>query len=254
MQPIVGEQYFRSHTAEIRRSSDDKRTVVKINTAERDTYNTVIEPQGGDISRYMRNPVVLINHDYNMPVTKTSSLNLTDTGWVATTEDDDWDKDDPEAMRWFRKVKSGLVKGASINFIPNKVERDDADPDDVFYRITRWELLEWSYVSVQANPSTVVSQRSVALELDSRVAEIETRLNKRFDELKELTEKIKSGFYRSTEEIISRIDELTSESVPPISTERVPQTKPVPTIRTEEVIESLTKRLDEMINRKLGRA
>ena len=254
MIPQIGEASYRTEPVEIRRSSDDRRTVVKINTIDRDTYNTVIEPKGLDTTRYMKNPVVLINHDENLPVTSTSTLQLRDDGWVATTDDDDWDKDDPEAMRWFRKVKSGLIRGASIRFLPKEIERDDSNPDDPFYRIVRSELLEWSYVTVQSNPSTLVAQRAIAYqEIEKRMNDVEAKMDKRFDELRELTEKIKSGFYRSTEEIILRLDEI-SKPVPQASAESAPKATSAPAFRMDDVVQSLTKRLDELVDRKLGRA
>lgn len=142
----------------------DSRTTVTINTVEEDRHGTVIEPAGADLSQYHRNPVVLINHDYDL-LAAHSQVSLSDGRLVATQTDEDWDLDDPAIARWHRKLKKGLLRAASIGLMATRVGRELRDPngpDDWTnrrYRIVEWALLEWSYVTVPSNPGALVTAR-----------------------------------------------------------------------------------------------
>ena len=145
----------------------DERTTVTINTVEEDRHGTVIEPSGADLSQYHRNPVVLINHDYDL-LAAHSAVTLSDGRLVAQQTDADWDLDDPAIARWHRKLKKGLLRAASIGFMATRVERELRDPDgpddwtNRRYRIVEWVLLEWSYVTVPSNPGALVTARQLA--------------------------------------------------------------------------------------------
>lgn len=178
--PTRGEPEWCPADITVRRSSDDKRTEVVINTNALDTYGTVIEPEGVQLDRYRRNPIVLINHDM-WAVAGNSTVSLRNGQLVATMEDSDWDLDDPFIAGWYRKVKKGFVRAASIRFIPIEW-KEEKNEDNGFFRITKWELAEWSYVSVPANGEAIVTARSAppethALsEVRSAIEELKTTL------------------------------------------------------------------------------
>lgn len=95
-----------------------------------------------DVSRYLKNPVVLWNHDHSheLPVGRTKNLRRNDDGT--------WDADfeflpgDPFADRVRNAYEKGFVNGASISFIT----RDDGRPI---------EMVEWSLVNVPADPDAL---------------------------------------------------------------------------------------------------
>lgn len=169
----MGEYCRREVPVEVRRNrtkgaDTDNRTTVTINTADQDRHGTIIMPEGARLDNYAANPVVLINHD-NRLLAASSSVSLQNGRLVANVEDDAWDLEDPEIAKWFRKLKKGLLKMASIGFRANAVEKeiidpkgDPWDPRNVIWRITEWELLEWSFVTVPSNPNAVVTQRMLA--------------------------------------------------------------------------------------------
>jgi phage head maturation protease len=168
--PVRGERARRDFPIEVRRtrasgSDVDNRTTVTINTLDEDRHGTIIEPKGARLDEYGRNPVVLINHDYSL-LAATSSVSRSETALVANLSDEDWDHDDPEVERWFRKLKRGLLKAASIGFMVHDYVEEMIDPEgdprdwrNLRYRITDWELVEWSLVSVPSNPAALVTQR-----------------------------------------------------------------------------------------------
>ena len=145
-----------------------ERTTVTINTVEEDRHGTVIEPAGADLSQYHRNPVVLINHDYDLLAGR-SSVSLSGGQLVASQTDADWDLDDPSIERWYKKLKRGFLRAASIGFMATRVERelrDSTGPDDWTnrrHRIVEWALLEWSYVTVPSNPGALVTARQLGI-------------------------------------------------------------------------------------------
>lgn len=167
--------------SEVRRNKDDDRTTVVIKTDALDTYNTVIDPAGGDLSGYNHNPVVLFNHDPGFIVGR-SNVRYQDGKLIAEMADDDWDKDDPEAMRILNKVKNKFINMASIGFgyKDEDVTEDEADGKK-FLRINKWKLMEWSWVTMAADPGALVISRSAERDLHDRLDEIQNKLEKLAD-------------------------------------------------------------------------
>lgn len=170
------------------RDGEDTRTTITVNTVGQDRHGTVIVPDGARLDNYNRNPVVLINHSFSLLAGR-SSVGLRGGQLVAHMEDEDWDLEDEEIAKWHRKVKKGLMRAASIGFIPLRVERELIDPagdphdyKNIRYRITEWELLEWSFVSVPSNPEAVVTERQIGASpndfraLQQQIAELRTLL------------------------------------------------------------------------------
>lgn len=190
---LFGDILRRTRTSD---AAEENRTTVTINTAQEDRHGTIIEPSGAQLADYKRNPVVLINHDYSL-LAGVSTVSKRDGKVEANMRDEDWDLDDERIAPWQRKVRKGLMKGASIGFRALEVVKElideDGDPwawDNLRYIIRKWTLLEWSYVSVPSNPGAVVTARQLHTPtttidlhgLDLRLAAIETKLGDRTDE------------------------------------------------------------------------
>lgn len=194
-EPRRGQLYFRDFGSwdlpapQIRQIDDGKRLQVTINTSQVDRHRTIILPTGMDVQTYNdANPVVLINHDHNLPVA-TSRVGIRGTGFdarmQATLDREAWDMNDPEAVRWFNKIfrDEPIVRSASVGVIFHEVvpARDFAKIADLLgrelqsterlYIITKSELLEWSFVSVPSNPGATVDEvRSMISKYESRLA------------------------------------------------------------------------------------
>lgn len=158
--PREGQMTQRFYAAEVREGSDGLSRTWVINTESIDTYRTVIDPEGGDLSRYNRNPVVLIGHDHTL-VAANSRVRIDGERLIATVDESSWDLDHDVIATWKRKVDKGLVRGASIGFLPTVVERvTDGEGRVTHWVIRKWVLLEWSICAVPSNPDALVEGRS----------------------------------------------------------------------------------------------
>ena len=142
-----------------------------ISTISFDAHRSIVNVRGIDFrSRYEKNPIVLFNHDYDKPVGRSmwvkhpnpertmlrAGMKFTDATQTAR---------DTRAL-----VADGILKGASIGFIPKGSKFDDdakksfeADfsdmnvkaPEGLEWYIPSCELCEWSIVSVPSNMDTL---------------------------------------------------------------------------------------------------
>lgn len=161
-----GQPVYRYVPNTCRRSSDNKRTTITINTDTLDRYGTVIDPGGAVLDNYRKNPVFLINHDPNLLAGSGANIRMQDGKLIAEVDDDMWDQDDPQIQRWYNKVKNGTMRASSIQFNPLEWEEEEQENEEGrsvrFTRITDWELLEWSFVTLPGNPDAVRMGRSLS--------------------------------------------------------------------------------------------
>lgn len=155
-----GQPVYRYVPNTCRRSSDNKRTVITINTNTLDRYGTIIDPEGAVMDNYRKNPVFLINHDPNLLAGSGANIRMQDGKLIAEVDDDMWDQDDPEIQRWYNKVKNGTMRASSIQFNPLEWQEEESEENGRYTRITNWELLEWSFVTLPGNPDAVRTARS----------------------------------------------------------------------------------------------
>ena len=176
----------------VRRSTvDSKRRSVVI--AANDKARTVpeIDLAGLQFDNYRRNPVVMWAHDFTgrspsggLPIGRTLSIERTPDGGI--TAEFEFLEDDPFAQRIRNAWDRGFLQAASISWLP--VETRPAQGGGV--RDIRSELLEWSIVSVPADPDAL--RESHRRMLDSVIKE--TGLDEQpFDKLRTGTDRIKKG-------------------------------------------------------------
>lgn len=258
--PQEGRFYPWAHPSCIRRSSDSQRTIVTINTDAKDRHGTIIDPEGGNIEAYRKNPIFLINHDYNMVAGNGANVRFQNGQWIAEVNDEDWDLEDEEISRWHRKVKKGIVRMASIGFMPLKVERiDEEDEDGNTERkivIREWEMLEWSFTPIGSNPEALVQQRNASIERGEQLKEIRSEINalknggiKLSDEdIDRIAQRISTGTASTPEDTDSdEPDERSEESASEVLEYVEPRKK---TYSPNEAVGKITK----MIKQKQGKA
>lgn len=113
---------------------------VVITTESVDRMGEVIKADGWELENYMKNPVVLWGHDhYTLPIGVATSIEKVDNTLVAKG------KFAPsEFAQQIRKLyDAGIVRATSVGFIEKERQGN---------LITKAELLEFSFVSVPANP------------------------------------------------------------------------------------------------------
>jgi hypothetical protein len=141
-------------------SAEDTGTFRMVITTENlDRYDEVIAIDGWELDHYMRNPVVLWGHDhYTPPVAVTDQLikeegKLIALGRFAPT-------DHGQMLR--KLYDLGFLSASSVGFIVKERQGN---------LITKSELIEWSFVSVPANPYAL----SLAFEKGLSINELVTK-------------------------------------------------------------------------------
>lgn len=143
---------------------------VMISTEATDRGGDIMRAVGGDFANYMKNPVVLLGHNYSdLPIAKTTEINIIPGKGVRARfqfpEFGLYDKADTTRKLW----DAGFLNAASIGFNPRKSVNLEPEKPWGPQEYLEWELLEWSIVVVPAN------QDALRLALDN----IETTLTKR---------------------------------------------------------------------------
>lgn len=172
----------RDYTALIEDVSTQERMVTaRINTASIDRYRTVIDPQGGDLSKY--NKVVLWEHGKDptrgsRPIGKNMWVRQTANAIVARTQ---FAKDE-YSQGLFEMYRDGFLNGWSVNVLPThgtygppsqaelRARPELADCETVY---RKWELAEYSGVSVPGNAEalTMLEARGIWFPPECRTVE-----------------------------------------------------------------------------------
>ncbi len=144
--------------------TEDEGTIrVICSTEDMDRGGEVIVQRGIDLQPYSANPVVLWQHDPMHPVGEATSIAMEDDRLVATVRfAPPGISATADMVRGL--VKAGILKGVSVGI--NPVETEPMDPADgrknAPVRYIKSELLEFSFVSIPANPNALVVSRSAA--------------------------------------------------------------------------------------------
>jgi len=118
-------------------------------TSDIDRVGDIIVPDAwtkGGLDNYVKNPIILFNHNYNNPIGKGTEFKVTDKGLEITAE---ISKADPRVATL---VEQGILKTFSVGF---RVKDADYMEETGGLKITDVELIEVSIVSIPANQSAV---------------------------------------------------------------------------------------------------
>jgi phage head maturation protease len=171
--------------------------VVATNVYSRD--GCVLEPRGGDLRQYARNPVVLWAHDYRgLPIGRSRKLGFADEGkTVRLVSRGELHRETGLSREVWALLSRGCLNATSVGFKVYRVRKltpkevgikpkdKEADeeageinfrPSDVRYRILEWEFLEYSIVPVPADPAALVMGIRSLHEAGVSLPELEARL------------------------------------------------------------------------------
>lgn len=141
---------------EIKAINKERREILHvISTSSTDRAGDVVEAKGADIDNYMRNPVVMANHDYRIEmIIGRGSVMVQDDSIIARTAY----LDTPLGNTAFKLAEAGLG-GHSIGFRPLKWKliEDSESKGITGMRFTKWELLEYSMVAIPMNQDAVMN-------------------------------------------------------------------------------------------------
>lgn len=131
---------------------------VVISTADVDRSGEIVDQAGWDLTFYKLNPIVLWGHDYYAPpIGVCDEIGVIDGKLIAKG------RFAPEAANPFaqqirRLYDAGMMRTTSVGFIAQEMEGNT---------ITKSQLLEFSFVSVPANPMALSLRQMKELGLDS---------------------------------------------------------------------------------------
>lgn len=119
------------------------------NTIDKDRYGDIVLPSAFDMDNYVKNPILLLQHDHKKPIGKVVEHEITDKGlWIKALVS--------SAAEDLYKVKTlitdGVLKALSIGF---RMKNGKYIAEDDVYVITELELMEISVVSVPANQDSL---------------------------------------------------------------------------------------------------
>ncbi len=140
-----------------------------ITTQDPDRSKDIVITAGGDLTNHKRNPVVLLNHGFGFDTTSLPIGVAQDPdgnytvalGQGKGTSVTWFTQNLLEAVQAFALIDEGVLRGCSIGFIPKESEyRRDQSPDDFWpgLCIVKWELFEYSHVTVPDNPNALVDR------------------------------------------------------------------------------------------------
>ncbi len=195
-------------------NGDQLKIVGYASTADTDRVGDVIVPDAwakGGLENYKKNPIILFNHNYSMPIGKAVEIEVDATGLKITCEIS------KSAGDTYGLIKDGVLSTFSVGFMIKHADYNEATDG---YIIRDAELLEVSVVSVPCNQAATFSV-SKSFKTD--------------EERAEFNKEIIQGQEEDPAEVIA--SEL--ESSPKSGTERTPEIKRM----TEEEMRALAEKI-----------
>jgi HK97 family phage prohead protease len=121
-----------------------------------DSYGDTVRAKGADLSRFDTNPICLLNHRSDLILGTWSDVQnkgkrIEGRATLAS------EGTAPHVDMAYNLMSQGILRAASIGFMPKKLERklDDKGEPTWAYDILEWELYECSIVSIPSNPAAL---------------------------------------------------------------------------------------------------
>jgi HK97 family phage prohead protease len=197
-------------------------------TPEIDRYDDIVKPSAfqGAMVGYMKNPVVLLQHNAEKPIGQVISYQILSTGLEVTAEISN------DIENTFQLIQDKILRGFSIGFIAKSWNMTETNGREI-REITDVDLIEISVVSTPANPGSLFtlakSVREFFLTKDKEAKDVEI-----IDETpSEVTEEIIESIEPEAEVVEEIVEEAKTAEVEP---EAVTEAEPIiePTPETEE--------------------
>ena len=146
--------------AKTKMASDSGTFEVVISTDNEDRQGEIIDQGGWDFANYLNNPIVLWAHDYSsLPIGITDKIEKRGNTTVAVGRFAPGDAN-PFAQQVRRLYDAKILRTTSVGLITREMDGN---------RITKAELLEFSFVPVPANPYALSLRKAAELGLDAQM-------------------------------------------------------------------------------------
>lgn len=132
-----------------------------ISTPTPDRGADVLLPEGMQVENYRKNPVVLWEHGLSgidFPIAKSEdpegrlALSVSPAGVTATAY---FTPSSPESEQIFALIAERIIRGASVRALMQKTHPRRGPHGEIGLVVDEWDLEEWSWVAVPANPEAV---------------------------------------------------------------------------------------------------
>lgn len=130
-----------------------------LSTESVDRDGDIVQQSGWQLDNYLKNPVVLFQHDNEaFPIGKCVAIGIEDGMLVGTVQFVDADvpcAGDPAEACW-RLAQEGYLNAVSVGFkvLDWDFSDDEDNPHGAIF--SKMELLEWSIVTIPANPEALI--------------------------------------------------------------------------------------------------
>jgi HK97 family phage prohead protease len=133
-------------------NSDLKTVRVIASSGAVDREGESLDPNGWDLTNFLKNPVLLWSHDaFSLPIGKVSKVWIENGILMADTQFAEEESD--FAAEVARMVRGGYLNAVSVGFLPKDVDHSTG-------QVRSQELLELSYVNIPANQEALVQSRA----------------------------------------------------------------------------------------------
>jgi len=151
----LSERIDKFFTIDIAAKEDESREITFVISAGNvDRDGDIINPDGWDFSAWVKNPVVLWGHDYgSLPVANGKRV-WVENGKVYATAKFIEPEVYPFADVIYKMLVNGYLRTVSVGFNPSEYEWIE---DGIGIHFMKQELLEFSVVSVPANPEALIA-------------------------------------------------------------------------------------------------
>lgn len=128
-----------------------------ISTETTDRAGDVVRSQGCDYAGFLASGTVLWNHDQNQPIARAISIRI-GLGQITSVCQFPEPGISAKSDEVYGLIKAGVINATSVGFLPTASKPIGKGQVDV----SKWILLEWSFVSCPANDMAVITQRAMA--------------------------------------------------------------------------------------------
>lgn len=153
----------------------ERRMTFVASDATRDTYGTVLMPDGWDLERFNKNPVIFYQHDqfsYDPDAIIGKGRAYVEDGKLMVDIEFEPEGQNKKADKVWKKLQFGTLNAVSVGFLAlagewGKGDEGPGQRNETYY-YTSMELLEVSVVAIPANPNALKN----AAEEQDRLAEL----------------------------------------------------------------------------------
>lgn len=148
------------HYAVVVKAVGDRQVRVIASTATVDRSGDIVVAEGIGLARFKQNPVVLWMHNHEKPVARCVEIGVK-AGKLEALVQFPPEGTSEKADEIYGLIKAGVVNATSVGFLPGEWEPLENERYYGPRKYTTCELLEFSFVSVPANPDALIVERSL---------------------------------------------------------------------------------------------